>query len=326
MVIKILNFKNEIPPRACDQNFKFSGKISPECRRINISFNCKVLNFILNFKGKNLKYLTQFSIILAISFVAEILAALIPVKIPASIYGLVIMLLALIFKLIKVAQIRETVSFFMQIMPVIFIPAGAAIIIAGDKLRESFFAIIAITAISTVAVIAASGSVTQIFYKIALNRVKRKLYAAAHNDLSEAAAPADRSANGVDSIIGGAIGGIANGVAGGGTDSAASKSAPNGADGSSVGTDALKGSAGSDVIKSSASMDADTSSASMDTIGAMSVDATTNHASVDTIAGFASDGAVTEPASADAIADSADAGDIIGEMLKHEALSQEDER
>ena len=263
-----------------------------------------------------MKYLTQFSIILAISFVAEILAALIPVKIPASIYGLIIMLLALIFKLIKVAQIRETVSFFMQIMPMIFIPAGAAIIIAGDKLRESFFAIIAITAISTVAVIAASGSVTQIFYKIALNRVKRKLYAAAHNDLSEAAAPADRSANGVDSIIGGAIGGIANGVAGGGTDSAA-KSVPNGADGSPVGTDALKG---------SASADTDTGSASADTIGVTSVGADTGRASGDTIASSASDGAVTDPASADAIADSADAGDIIDEMLKHEALSQEDER
>lgn len=337
-MIKILNFKNEIPPRAFDQNFKFSGKISPECRRINIPFNCKVLNFTLNFKGKNLKYLTQFSIILAISFVAEILAALIPVKIPASIYGLVIMLLALIFKLIKVAQIRETVSFFMQIMPMIFIPAGAAIIIAGDKLRENLFAIVVITAISTVAVIAASGSVTQIFYKIALNRLKRKLYAAAHNEFSEMgaqAASAGRGASGVDSIIGGAIGSIANGVTGGGTDSAV-KSVPNGADGSPAGTDALKSSASSDVIKSSASVDADTGSASTDTdigsantdtiAGAASVDAATNYASADTIAGFASDGAITDPASADAIADSADAGDIIDEMLKHEALSQEDER
>ena len=266
-----------------------------------------MLNFALNFKRKNLKYLTQFSIILTISFIAEILAALIPVKIPASIYGLIIMLLALIFKLIKVAQIRETVSFFMQIMPVIFIPAGAAIIIAGDKLRESLFAIIAITAISTVAVIAASGSVTQIFYKIALNRLKRKLYAAAHNEFSETGAQV-ASANKSASGAGSAIGSIANGDAGGGTDSAA-KSVPNGADGSSVDTDALKGSASADTIA-----------------GVTSVGADTGRASADTIAGFAGDGAITESASADAIADSADAGDIIDEMLRHEALSQEDER
>ena len=277
-----------------------------------------------------MKYLTQFSIILAISFVAEILAALIPVKIPASIYGLVIMLLALILKLIKVAQIRETVSFFMQIMPMIFIPAGAAIIIAGDKLRESFFAIIAITAISTVAVIAASGSVTQIFYKIALNRLKRKLYAAAHNEFSETgaqAAPADRGASGADNVIGSAIGGIANGVAGVGTDSAANKSAIEDEDGSCASTDALKSSASSDVIKSSASVDTATGSANTDTTaGVTSVGADTSRASGNTIASSASDGAITDPASADAIADSADAGEIIDEMLKREALSQEDER
>ena len=190
-------------------------------------------------------------------------------------------------------------------MPMIFIPAGAAIIIAGDKLRESFFAIVAITAISTVAVIAASGSVTQIFYKIALNRLKRKLYAAAHNEFSEAAAPADRGAGGADSVIGSAIGGIANGAAGGGTDSAA-KSALEGADGGYAGTDALKGSASVDTIAGSSNTDTITSD--------------------DTIAGFASDGAVTEPADVDITSDSADAGDIIDEMLKYEALSQEDER
>lgn len=274
-----------------------------------------------------MKYLTQFSIILGISFVAEMLAALIPLKIPASIYGLVIMLLALIFKLIKVAQIRETVSFFMQIMPMIFIPAGAAIIIAGDRLRESFFAIVAITAISTVVVIAASGSVTQIFYKMALNRVKRKLYAAAHNEFSETAAPVDRGAGGVDSVIGSAIGGIANGITGSSTDSAADKSAPNGTDGSSVDTDALKGSAGSDVIKSSASADISTGSGNTDIIaGVTSVGADTSRASADTIAGFASDGAVTEPTDVDVASDSADAGEIIDEMLRHEALLQEDER
>lgn len=252
-----------------------------------------------------MNYLTQFSIILGISFVAEILVALIPVKIPASIYGLVIMLLALIFKLIKVAQIRETVSFFMQIMPMIFIPAGAAIIIAGDKLRESFFAIVAITAISTVAVIAASGSVTQFFYKIALNRLKRKLYAAAHNEFSEAgaqAASANRSASGADSVIGC----LANGVTGSSTDSVVGKSAPNGADGSPAGIDTLKGSASVDTIAGSSNTDTITSA--------------------DTIAGFASDYAIADPASADTIAESADAGEIIDEMLKHEALLQEDER
>ena len=265
-----------------------------------------------------MKYLTQFSIILGISFVAEMLAALIPLKIPASIYGLVIMLLALIFKLIKVAQIRETVSFFMQIMPVIFIPAGAAIIIAGDRLRESFFAIIAITAISTVVVIAASGAVTQIFYKMALNRVKRKLYAAAHSEFTGVpaqTAPTDINASGANNAISGIAGGIAD----------STKGATEGASSGPAGANTIVNPLSADTItKNSTDTDAAANPASTDTaINSAAAYSAKGSAGTDTITsadaapGFASDDAVTEPAG------SVDAGEIIDEMLKHEALSED---
>ena len=287
-----------------------------------------MLNFTLNFKGKDLKYLTQFSIILGISFVAEMLAALIPLKIPASIYGLVIMLLALIFKLIKVAQIRETVSFFMQIMPMIFIPAGAAIIIAGDRLRESFFAIVAITAISTVVVIAASGSVTQIFYKMALNRVKRKLYAAAHSEFTGVpaqTAPADINASGANNAISGIAGGIADSTKGA-TEGASSGPAGANTIVNPLSSDTDTDSTNADTItKNSADTDTAVNPASTDiAINSAAADSAKGSAGTDTITsadaapGFASDDAVTEPAG------SVDAGEIIDEMLKHEALSEDE--
>ena len=123
-----------------------------------------------------MKFLEQFSIILGISLCAEILSKLIPLSIPASIYGLILMLLALIFKVVKISQIRESASFFMQIMPVIFIPAGAAIIVAGDVLMANFWAIIVIVVISTILVMGASGFVTQIFYNRTLEKERKKLY------------------------------------------------------------------------------------------------------------------------------------------------------
>ena len=276
-----------------------------------------------------MKYLTQFSIILGISFVAEMLAALIPLKIPASIYGLVIMLLALIFKLIKVAQIRETVSFFMQIMPVIFIPAGAAIIIAGDRLRESFFAIVAITAISTVVVIAASGAVTQIFYKMALNRVKRKLYAAAHSEFTGVpaaqTAPTDINASGANNAISGIAGGIADSTKGA-TEGASSGPAGANTIVNPLSADTDTNSTNADTItKNSADTDTAVNPASTDTaINSAAVDSAKDSAgtdaitSIDAAPGFVSDDAVTEPAG------SVDAGEIIDEMLKHEALSEDE--
>ena len=54
-----------------------------------------------------MKYMKQFGIILAISFAGEILNYLVPLPIPASIYGLVLMFLALCFKLIKVEDVKQ---------------------------------------------------------------------------------------------------------------------------------------------------------------------------------------------------------------------------
>ena len=42
-----------------------------------------------------MKYLKQFAIILAVCLVGEVLKGLLPLPIPASVYGLVLMLLAL---------------------------------------------------------------------------------------------------------------------------------------------------------------------------------------------------------------------------------------
>lgn len=53
-----------------------------------------------------MKYVKQFSIILGISFLAELLEVLIPLPIAASVYGLVIMLVGLITKLIPLERWR----------------------------------------------------------------------------------------------------------------------------------------------------------------------------------------------------------------------------
>ena len=53
----------------------------------------------------------QFGRILLICFLAELLAALLPLPIPASVYGLLLMLAALGLKLLKVEQVKQASSF-----------------------------------------------------------------------------------------------------------------------------------------------------------------------------------------------------------------------
>lgn len=74
-----------------------------------------------------MKYVKQFLIILVISFIGEILKYLLPLPIPASIYGMVLLFTGLMTGLIKLEAVRETGKFLIEIMPVMFIPAGVAL-------------------------------------------------------------------------------------------------------------------------------------------------------------------------------------------------------
>ena len=55
-----------------------------------------------------MKYLRQFCIILLFSFLGEGLHIILPLPVPASVYGLVLMLAALQTGILKTRQVRET--------------------------------------------------------------------------------------------------------------------------------------------------------------------------------------------------------------------------
>lgn len=108
-----------------------------------------------------MKYLRQFLWILLFSFLGEALKALLPLPVPASIYGLVLLFVALELGILKLSAIRETGKFLIEIMPVLFIPAGAGLIDSWDALRPMCIPVIVIMIVSTVVVMVISGRVTQ---------------------------------------------------------------------------------------------------------------------------------------------------------------------
>lgn len=113
-----------------------------------------------------MNYVKQFCIILAFSFAGEILNRLIPLPVPASIYGLVLMFLALEFKIIKVEHINEVSKFLLGIMSIFFVPSSVGFINALPLMKKYGiqFAIIGIA--STVIVFGITGQVTQLLMKI----------------------------------------------------------------------------------------------------------------------------------------------------------------
>ena len=108
-----------------------------------------------------MKYLKQFGIILLISFLGEFLHHMIPIPVPASIYGIVIMFLCLQFKIIRLSAVEETGKFLIEIMPVMFIPAAVELMESFQIIKASCLQYAVIIVVSTVLVMAVSGRVTQ---------------------------------------------------------------------------------------------------------------------------------------------------------------------
>ncbi len=104
-----------------------------------------------------MKYLRQFCIILLLSFLGEGLHIILPLPVPASVYGLVLMLAALQTGILKTHQVRETAGFLIEIMPVMFIPAAAGLLNAWGVLKPVFVPVAVITAVTTVFVMAVTG-------------------------------------------------------------------------------------------------------------------------------------------------------------------------
>lgn len=108
-----------------------------------------------------MKYLRQFAIILFISLLGELLRVLIPLPIPASVYGLVLMLLALTTGVIKLHQVKEASAFLIEIMPVMFIPAGVGLLESWPALKPVWIPVVLITMLTTIIVMVVTGRVAQ---------------------------------------------------------------------------------------------------------------------------------------------------------------------
>ena len=116
-------------------------------------------------EANRVKYLRQFGIILAVTCAGEIMKYFIPLPIPGSIYGLILMFVLLLLRVIKVEHVKETGEFLIEIMPLMFIPAGVGLMESWGDLNSMLVEVIVITIVSTVLVMGVSGKVTELVLK-----------------------------------------------------------------------------------------------------------------------------------------------------------------
>ena len=108
-----------------------------------------------------MKFIKQLLIILSISFIAEVMEYLIPIPVAASIYGLLLMLIGLITKIIPLEKVEGAADFLVEIMPILFIPPTVGIMASVEALKQMLVPLCVISVVATILIMGITGSVSQ---------------------------------------------------------------------------------------------------------------------------------------------------------------------
>ena len=109
-----------------------------------------------------MKYLSQFLIIMGFTLAGEALQRLIPVAIPASVWGLALLFLALCLKIVKVEQVKEVGGFLSSLLPVLFVGPTVGIVEHWALIKPQLLSIVLLLVASTILTFGISGGITQL--------------------------------------------------------------------------------------------------------------------------------------------------------------------
>ena len=107
-------------------------------------------------------YLKQSAIIFGFTLLGEALHRLIPLPIPAAVYGLVFLFIALCLKLIKVEQIEKVSNFLLMILPLLFVSPAVNLLESWEILAPQVLSIVLLVVSSTILVFAVAGVISQL--------------------------------------------------------------------------------------------------------------------------------------------------------------------
>lgn len=115
-------------------------------------------------------YLYQFARIMGFCFLGEILHEVLPLPVPASIYGLILLLAALKTGIVRLEQVKEVGNFLTGIFPLLFVPAAVGVMELWGELGEMIIPILLAIVPVTILVLASAGRTTQSFSRKKQNR------------------------------------------------------------------------------------------------------------------------------------------------------------
>lgn len=122
-----------------------------------------------------MKYLFQLAIIGAVTFVSELISNIVPLPVPASVYGIVLLFFLLYFKILKLEWVENAADFLLAAMPLMFVPAAVGIMNDWKDIKDDIVGFVICAIISTLIVMIISGLVTQAAIKRKIKRRGKEL-------------------------------------------------------------------------------------------------------------------------------------------------------
>lgn len=113
-----------------------------------------------------MKYLREIAVIFGITMVGELLNSLIPLPVPAGVYGLFILLGLLCSGKLKLSDVCATGDLLLDLMPLMFIPAAVGLIESVEELRAILVPFLVISVLSTLIVMTVTGKTTELILKM----------------------------------------------------------------------------------------------------------------------------------------------------------------
>lgn len=108
-----------------------------------------------------MKYLQQAVILAAVTFAAEIIKYFVPLPIPASIYGLILLFSLLKSGLLKLEQIQDVGNLLLELMPLLLVPASVSFLTALDTIQKMLLPVLIMGFAGTTAVMLVTGLLSQ---------------------------------------------------------------------------------------------------------------------------------------------------------------------
>lgn len=108
-----------------------------------------------------MKYFKQAFVIIVITLFAEVLSYLLPLPIPASIYGMIILFICLMTGWIRLDQVENVGEWLIAVMPAMFVVPGAGFITSWSSLQPHLLSWTVIITVTTILVMAVAGFIAQ---------------------------------------------------------------------------------------------------------------------------------------------------------------------